>query len=136
MPDRDRKLLQAELITVAETYVGPVMKLPEKVSVLTVQVDFVDGSDGTDVTLFVQTSLDGGRSWIDIMAFNFTTTAAVVVSSVRESTVVAAAIPAVEAALTDDTILDGILGDRLRVKFVSTGTYSAPTSIEVSAVYG
>lgn len=43
----------------------------------------------------------------------------------------AAAIAASDAVLADDTILNGFIGDELRVKYTTTGTYSGATSLEV-----
>ncbi len=39
-----------------------------------------------------------------------------------------------DGTLTDDTTVDGVLGDRLRAKVVSTGIYAGSTLLSVSAV--
>lgn len=101
---------------------------------LAVQAVFNYGSGGTDLTLHVQTSLDEGTTWVDVMAFNFTTSAATKISAVHVNTALGAAITPTDGTLTDNTILNGLLGDRLRVKYTSTGTYAGATNIELTAV--
>ncbi len=103
---------------------------------LSVEANFAYGSGGTTTKVWIQTSLDGGTSWIDIMSFAFTT------SSLRKiHTVVMPAVVATrtnvtpgDAALADNTILDGILGDRLRAKVTTTGTYAGSTTLDVNYV--
>lgn len=103
---------------------------------LSVEANFVYGSAGTTTKVWIQTSLDGGSNWIDIMSFAFTT------SSLRKiHTVVMPAVVATrtnvtpgDTALADNTILDGILGDRLRAKVTTTGTYAGSTTLDVNMV--
>lgn len=92
------------------------------------------GTGGSSIKAYVQTSLDGGTTWIDVMSFAFANTAAVKVSAVSVAVALAAAATGVDGALADNTILNGLLGDRVRVKYVTTGTYSGGTTITVSAV--
>ncbi|MEN6605920.1 MAG: hypothetical protein ABFD60_01655 [Bryobacteraceae bacterium] len=92
------------------------------------------GTGGSSIKAYVQTSLDGGATWIDIMSFAFANTAGTKVSAVSMAVALAAATVASDGALTDDTIVNGLLGDRIRVKYVTTGTYSGGTSLTVSAV--
>lgn len=101
---------------------------------VTLQATFAYGAGGTTVKAWAQTSFDQGATWVDIASFAFTTAAAKKISSVRATTVVAAAYVGTDATLADDTIKDGLLGDRLRVKFTSTGTYTGATSLAVYAV--
>ncbi len=82
----------------------------------------------------MQTSVDGGASWIDIMNFSFTTAAASKVSAVVGTTALAAAAVPGDGALASNTILSGLLGDRLRLKYVTTGTYTGASSLAVDAL--
>ena len=100
----------------------------------TLQATFSYGAGGTTVKAWVQTSFDQGNTWVDIANFAFTTAAAKKISSVRAVTVVAAAYVPTDATLADDTIKDGVLGDRLRVKYTSTGTYTGATSLAIHCV--
>lgn len=118
---------------VALTSTTPVIQLGG-IKYLVVQAVFLYGAGGTTVKAFVQTSLDAGATWVDIMALAFTTAAAKKISAVVNSTALAAATVPVVGALTDDTIVSGLLGDRLRISYVSTGTYTGATSLAVDAV--
>lgn len=97
---------------------------------LLVEAIFLYGSDGTTVKAWVQTRVKGG-TWRDIMNFAFTTSAATKWSKTSISIALAAARTASDAALSDDTILDGFLGDEVRIKYTTTGTYAGATSLQV-----
>lgn len=96
-------------------------------------VRFSYGSGGTKVTVYVQTTLDQGASWIDVACITFTTATASKVLNLSGLTPKTTAATPSDGALTDDTAIDGILGDRLRCKVVSTGTYAGSTSLAVRA---
>lgn len=123
-------------ITAAVTKVqtGLIVTGLEDAKYLIVQANFVYGSGGTTAAAYVQTSLDAGVSWIDIMAFNFTTASAVKVSAVVTTTALAAAVTPGSGALTANTILSGLLGDRVQVLFTTTGTYGGNTSLALDMV--
>jgi hypothetical protein len=97
---------------------------------VTLFADFVYGSGGTTAAVIVQTSLDGGQSWVDVCRFDFTTS-----NSKKHATigVFGNVAPAAVAALGSEGKLDGILGDRLRAKLTTTGTYAGNTSVAVRA---
>jgi hypothetical protein len=123
-------------ISTAGTTVGEVISLGQVPGTQTISVEaiFLYGSGGTSAKAYVQTSLDNGATWIDVMSFAFTTAAASKVSQVNIYTAVAAAVTPTDGTLTDNTILSGVLGDRLRVKVITTGTYGGATSIKVALV--
>ena len=90
------------------------------------------GSGGTTAKIWVQTSFDQGTTWVDIVSHAFATA-----TLSRLSTVVltsAANITMTDGTLADNTVLNGVLGDRLRVKYTTTGTYAGSTSLKVWAV--
>lgn len=117
---------------VAATATTPITGLVG-ITYLVVLAKFLYGAGGTTVDAYLQTSLDGGLSWVDIMNFNFTTAAASKMSAVVNTTALAAVAVPGDGALASNTIVSGLLGDRLRLKYVSTGTYTGATSL---AVYG
>ncbi len=131
-----RKTLVSETITTALTAVsrGEVSGLHGMKS-LTVEANFVYGSSGTTVDVWIQTTLDGGETWVDIMQFAF------LLASLRKvHTVVIPAIVATRTNVTptdgtlgDDLIIDGILGDTIRAKVTTVGTYAGGTSLTVNA---
>ena len=91
---------------------------------------FTYGSGGTSCTAVVQTSLNQGADWIDIARFDFATSNSQ--KSVNISAQAASAVAAV-AALSSEGKLDGILGDRLRAKITTDGTYAGNTSLSIRA---
>lgn len=101
---------------------------------LIVTAKFLYGAGGTTVNAYVQTSINGGASWIDIMQFAFTTAAAEKVSAVKAAVALAAVTVPGDGVLAANTIVDGLLGDRIRLKYVTTGTYTGATSLAVDAV--
>lgn len=100
-------------------------------SSVSLQATFVFGSSGTTCVAVVQTSLDGGQSWIDICRFDFSTANAKKIANISAAGALA---PAAVAALGTESKLDGVLGDRLRCRITSTGTYGSNTTISVRAV--
>ena len=103
----------------------------EGMTALTIQAKFVYGAGGTSVKVDIETSLDQGLSWVPIARLAFTTANAVKVINLSGLTVKTT--PATPAPLSDDSCLDGVLGDRIRCRITSVGTYSSNTSISVRA---
>jgi hypothetical protein len=98
---------------------------------VTLQANFTYGSGGTNLKVDIETSLDQGLSWIPIARFAFllaSTEKLFNLSALTPKTTVVT-----PATLSDDTVIDGILGDRLRAKITSTGVYSGNTSVSVRA---
>lgn len=104
---------------------------------VTIQANFTyAASAATSVTAYVQTTLDGGATWVDVVAFQFTTSSAIKIANVRRTTPVTTIATPTDGLLTANTCVDGVLGDRLRVKWVSVGTYGAGTTLLITAVGG
>lgn len=97
---------------------------------LTVEAIFTYGSGGTNCTAYLQTSLDGGATWIDIYAFQATTSSMSRVVHLDKTAVTTPATPG-DAALTANTVVNGILGALFRVKVTTTGTYAGGTTLAV-----
>ena len=138
MAARSVVLMPATTLAAARTGIvasGGVYSLPARIHQVSAQAVFLYGASGTDAMAWVQTSLDNGSTWFDIINFRFALTAATLIASVKNF-VAATAITntPLDAALADNTILDGIIGDRLRVKWSSTGTYTGSTSLAVTVV--
>lgn len=98
------------------------------------QAAFTYGSGGTNLKVWVQSSADGGVTWYDVACFAFTTASKTRLANLSGRTAVTTLATPGDAALSDDTTVDGLLGDRLRVKYTSTGTYAGSSTIVVSAV--
>lgn len=95
---------------------------------VTLEARFGYGSGGTSCSALVQTTLDG-TNWIDIASFDFTTASAVKHCNLEG--LLSKAVTAY-AALTANTVYDGVLGDQLRCVVTSVGTY-ANTTLSVRA---
>lgn len=138
MPATSRgfSLVPSTIITAAITgvVVGPVVTALGAARYLACQAVFTYGSGGTNAKFWVQTSLDLGVTWIDIMSFAFATTTASKVSAVVWSTALAAGVTPASATLADNTILSGLIGDQIRVLGTTTGTYGGSTTIAIGAV--
>lgn len=88
------------------------------------------GSGGTSIAAKVQTSLDGGTTWLDVARFDFTTAGATKVANLSGLTAKSAA---AYAALGSEGVNDGLLGDRLRAVITSVGTYAGGTTLDIRA---
>jgi hypothetical protein len=126
-----------EGVTAAVTGVTPdgekLQQILDRVESLTLHATFTYGSGGTTVKAWVQTSLDGGASWLDIASFAFTTASAKRVYHLTAAAVTSIATPT-DATLADNTSVNGLLGDRYRVKLTTTGTYAGSTSLVIHAI--
>jgi hypothetical protein len=94
----------------------------------TLQCEFAYGSGGTSAKVYVQVSLDQGLSWIDVACFAFTTSSSVKVVNLSARTPVTSAVTPSDGSLTDNTVIDGILGAVMRAKITTTGTYANTTA--------
>lgn len=111
---------------------GPTVTLRD-VKYIALQGRMTYGSGGTNAKMWVQTSIDEGASWIDIAEFTFTTANATRVYALMATSVASIYTPT-DATITANTSKDGILGDRFRVKYTTTGIYGGSTTIRVDAV--
>ena len=100
---------------------------------LTIQCNFTYGSGGTSADAWVQTSLDGGTTWVDIANFHFTTSSLRAIYNLVAITPVATQYTATDGSLTANTAKDGILGSLYRVKYTTVGTYAGGTTLQVDA---
>lgn len=95
----------------------------------TLSVNFTYGSGGTTCRVTVETTLDQGLTWIEVARFLFATASEHNVVNLSALTPVTTVYT--PAALSDDTVKDGIFGDRWRAKVTSTGVYAGNTSVSV-----
>lgn len=95
----------------------------------TLSVNFTYGSGGTSLKVIIETSLDQGTTWLEVHRAAFTTAGGqriVNVSALTPKTT-----PLTPAALSDDTVMDGVFGDRWRAKKIVVGTYAGNSSVSV-----
>ena len=99
----------------------------------TFQAAFTYVSGGTSVDAYIQTTLNGGVTWFDVAEFNFTTASATKYQNVNADTAVNSSTALTDGTMTANTSINGFLGDQLRVKITSGGTYGAGTQLRIDA---
>ncbi len=120
-------------ITSAGTVIGGTITGLYDKDVVGAAAIFDYGSGGTNVKAYLQTSLDGGANWFDVSTFAFATSDAIRYVSLGRPAMGTATITPTDGSLTDDTIVPLAVGDSLRCKVVSTGTYAGATTLRVDA---
>lgn len=103
---------------------------PESIAL---QANLTYGSGGTTISAWVQTSLDGGLTAIDVANFSFTTSSARVAMVVSALTTVATPQALTDGTLTANTAVGAPLGTHWRVKYTTTGTYAGSTTLRIDA---
>lgn len=126
-------MLPVTTITTAVTAALSGTSTIRNVRSLALQATFTYGSGGTSAKAWVQTSLDGGTTWFDIASFAFTTSSATRIYNLDTAAVTTIYTPT-DATITDNTAKSGILGDKFRVKYTTTGTYAGGTTLRIDAV--
>lgn len=95
----------------------------------TISANFVYGSGGTSVKVIIEETENQGLTWTEVARFAFTTASAEKKLNLSGLTDKLAAYTPI--ALSDDTAISGLFGDRFRAKITSLGTYGGNTSISV-----
>jgi hypothetical protein len=126
MPSPNQVTLLNKAIPAAGTYVTDAYYIGKEAHYLAAQINFVRDAGGTSIKAYVQTTFDEAN-WCDIICFALTTTSARRVSAVVLATALAANITPTDGTLTDNTILSGLLGSKIRIKYVVVGTYTDST---------
>lgn len=93
----------------------------------------VVAADGGECDAYVQTRIAG--AWVDVADFHATTASLERFFNLSTRTPVTTIGTPTAATLTDNTAVDGLIGDVLRVKLVTSGSaYTGASSIKVVAV--
>ena len=125
--------LYSGTITTAGTVIsGTVTNLQDKI-VNALGAVFTYGSGGTTAKAFVQTSFDDGATWQDVTVFSFTTATARKGVTLGWPTLGTAHFAVTDGALADNTMSGAPIGNMVRTKLISTGTYAGTTTLVVSA---
>ncbi len=125
------KLLGDFQVGAAATQQGDVITDLEGMTACALSVKFGYGAGGSTSIVVVETSLNQAGSWIEIARFDFATAGAEKV--INLSALTPKTSPYTAVALSAEGSVDGILGDRLRARVTSTGTYSGSTTASVRA---
>lgn len=126
-------------VTTAVTAVSPTYQVRQgsggqQLNNIAIQCALTYGSGGTTIDAYVQTSLDGGQTWIDVVHCGFTTASSKVVYNLSATTPNTTAVVPTDGTLAGAVAKDGIIGSQWRVKYITVGTYVATTlDIDASA---
>lgn len=122
-----RKLYNMAAIPAAGTTTTSAIPGKGDAAYILAQAKFDWTSGGTSAKVYVQTSLDGGTTWIDIMCLAFAQADATRIMKVMAVASLTNPTTPTDGALADNTVLDGVIGDQLRGKLVVVGTYASTT---------
>lgn len=117
----------------ADVTAGVFYPRSSRVESLTLQAVLTVAGGGTTATAWVQTSLDGGTTWMDIANIALTTSTATRTYHLTAAAVTSIATPT-DGSLASNTSVNGFLGDRFRVKLTTTGTYTGASSFVITAI--
>jgi len=97
----------------------------------TIEANFVYGSGGDTLKVIVETTLNQGITWIEIARLAFAQASAEKVINLSALTPVTTVYA--PTALSDDTVKDGILGDRFRARTLkgAGAAYAGNTSLSL-----
>lgn len=101
-----------------------------------IQANLVYGSGGTTFSVWVQTSIDGGATWIDVCNMSGTTASLLRVQVVSSRTPITTPYAPLDGTLAANTVHDGIIGSLWRTKLTTTGTYAGATTLTVDVLPG
>lgn len=90
-------------------------------------------SAATSLKVYLQTTFDGEDTWMDFACFAFTTASAAKIMSISALTAALTPATPAEATLADNTAI-AYIGDRVRVKVTSVGTYGAGNVVDLDIV--
>ena len=126
-------LLDLNITTALSTTVGSKqLDIGRNVIALAIQCNFTYvASAATSAKAYVQTSFDGGTTWTAIACCAHNTASANRVVNLSGATPVTTMYTLTDATLADSTVKDGCIGNLLRVKYVTVGTYGAGTSMKI-----
>jgi hypothetical protein len=110
-------------ITTAGNYVGQAVTGLDGINSMSAQLSLAYGSGGTQIDAYLQTSVDGGNTWIDIANVEWTTSSAKAVLNFFTAEAMAAFTPS-DGAITANTNQQGVLGNQVRLKLHTQGTYA------------
>jgi hypothetical protein len=113
-----------------------VQAAPYRPQSLAIYAVFTYGSGGTTFSVWIQTSLDGGQTWVDIANVSGTTASLKSIVNLSALTAVTTTPAITDGTLASNTTLNGVLGTLYRVKVTTTGVYAGGTTLSVYASPG
>jgi hypothetical protein len=121
-------------VTAAGTQVGEAVIDLDGMQAALLQLRLAYGSGGSAIRAYLQCSADQSTTWYDVACVLFGTASEVALLNLSALTPKTTQVTPTDGALADDTAVDGLLTDRMRLKVVSTGTYAGSTVISARLV--
>jgi len=105
-----------------------------KINAVTLVGKAVVAAGGGECDAYIQTSIGG--AWFDIADFHFTTASATKFFNLTTAAAVSDAAGTLPASpITDDTAVNTVLGDNLRVRLITSGSaYTGASTLKVYAI--
>lgn len=134
------QLLPPTVITTAGTVTGSPFQIRQspnaqgEAMAVAMQATVTVATGGGSIQVFLQTSFDGGTTWVDAANVGFVNTpgkAVAAVSSTTSMTAPTAIATTGDGLLGNNTVVPGMVGSWWRAKVVSTGTYTGGTTVKV-----
>lgn len=121
-------------ITTAQTIVGDAIIELDGMQSALLQLRLAYGSGGSAIRVYAQCSADQSTTWYDVACVLFGTASEVALLNLSALTPKTTQVTPTDGALADDTAIDGLITDRMRLKVVSTGTYAGSTVLSARLV--
>lgn len=130
---KDRQNLDGIAIPAAGTGVWPSYNNLGAAQHVTAQARFVHGSGGTSAKFYLQSSLDDGLTWFDVICWAFTNQSRQFIAAASLGMEEANPEAIEDGELLDNTARQGVLGDVFRIKYIITGDY-VDSRISISGI--
>lgn len=114
-----------QAVPAAGTYTFDILNSTVRVdNYVAIQSNLTYGAGGTSIRVYLQTTQDDGSTWQDTVNQTFLLASARKTSAVNKYVAAAPSVAASDGALADDSVSNGFVGRKWRVKIVVVGAYT------------
>lgn len=121
------KIIDNLAVPAAGTFVTDPFGSSKRKEWAAMQANLTYGAGGTSIKVFLQTTFDDGPlpiTWRDVACLAFLVAGANKLAAVTTNVAATVQAAATDGTLADDTINQGILGVKYRIKYIIAGTYT------------
>lgn len=103
---------------------------------IAMQVAMTFGAGGVSIDAYLQTTFDDGLTWIDIINLQVLAASVRKVAAVNKFLVAGTAglVTVTDGALGANTVVNGTIGQKFRLKLILVGTYDAASTYRVNVI--
>ena len=130
---RSQTLLSETVTTAVSATTTTAVSIDAATRSLTLECIFTYGTSGTTAKYWVQTTFDGGTTWVDIACFDHALASLSRAYNLTVNTPVTTVYTVTDGTLAANTSKDGLIGTQLRVKRTTVGTYATATTVAIYA---